>query len=89
MDNYIKLVDVNEEKSIIFAIKNAYSNKSEHLLLHHEMKAKYKIIKIYFVLHSEQQISKTKVYTINADVERYEIFQFHLMSESAMTQNII
>ena len=67
---------LSDTEYVDFDLKSAYVNKSEHWFIPHEVdakytKAKYKREEVLY----ETVVTKTETYTINADVEGYELIE--------------
>ncbi|MBR1823513.1 MAG: HAMP domain-containing histidine kinase [Ruminococcus sp.] len=79
------------EEHIDFIVKSAYVNKAEHLFIPHEMTLEYKTVTYQDkeALSSIENISKTENYTINADVEGYELTEIHKSSEEEYPQAML
>lgn len=71
------------EEHIDFTVKSAYVNKAEHRFIPHEIIAEYKTITYHDneALGTLEDIFKTENYTINADVEGYELTELHKSTE--------
>lgn len=67
---------LSDTEYVDFDLKSAYVNKSEHWFIPHEVDAKYTKAK-----HKREEmlyeavVTKTETYTINADVEGYELIE--------------
>ena len=69
--------DEDSDKYVNFILRSAYVNKAEHLFIPHEVTAEYtKEITPGSAL-TETEVYKTEDFTINADIEGYELVQLH------------
>ena len=69
--------DEDSDKYVNFILRSAYVNKAEHLFIPHEVTAEYtKAITPKSAL-TETEVYKTEEFTINADIEGYELVQLH------------
>ncbi len=69
--------DEDSDKYVNFILRSAYVNKAEHLFIPHEVNAEYtKAITPKSAL-TETEGYKTEEFTINADIDGYELVQLH------------
>lgn len=70
-----------ETAYVNFRLKNAYVNKAEHLFIPHEITAEYTTETHRQNVLAEVEVFKSVDYTINADIEGFELVELHESTE--------